>query len=94
MSPQPEHQIPTVAVTTTDAGVAVTLARMEAKIDVVLAQHEAKIEQHSDNLQDHEERLRALEAKPTVSPRVLWTTVASIIAAVATVAPLLSRLYS
>lgn len=77
-----------------DTGTAVTLARMEAKIDVVLAQHETKIEQHADDLRDHEVRLRSLEGRPTVSPRVLWATIASVIAALGTAAPVISRLYS
>ena len=77
----------------TDSGTAVTLARLEAKIDVVLAQHETKIDQHTDDLQDHEIRLRTLESTPTVSPRVLWTTVASVVAVIGTAAPLISHLY-
>jgi hypothetical protein len=63
----------------------VGMTRLEAKVDVVLAQHGAKIDAHASDLQDHEERLRVLEARPTVSPRVLWTTVASIITALAAV---------
>lgn len=65
------------------AAVLVALTRLEAKIDVALARQAASIDKHADQLADHETRLRELEATPTVSPRTLWTTVASIIAAAA-----------
>lgn len=46
----------------------VTLTRLEAKVDVVLATHDAKLEAHSKDLSDHETRLRGLESQPTVGP--------------------------
>lgn len=49
---------------TTDS-VAVTLARLETKVDVVIGQHGSQIT-------DHEARLRIQEARKTVSPRDLW----------------------
>jgi hypothetical protein len=48
--------------------VAVTLARLETKVDVVIGQH-------SSQITDHEARLRIQEARKTVSPRDLWVGV-------------------
>lgn len=85
-----------------EADLRLVIARMEAKLDVALAQHGARLESHGRTLQDHEarlravegnrgadpddvldheSRLRAVEARKTVSPGVLWATVASIITA-------------
>lgn len=48
-----------------------------------VSDHEARlrIQEARPACPDHEERIRALESRQTVSPRQLWTTVASIIAA-------------
>ena len=74
--------------------VPVMLARLEGKVDVALAQQGAKLDGHAAEIADHESRLRAVEAKPTVSPRTLWTVIGSVIAAFATISPLLERLYA
>lgn len=50
----------------------IALTRLEAKVDVVLAQHGADLRAHGQDLADHEARLRTLEATPTVSPKTLW----------------------
>lgn len=92
----------------------VMFARLEAKLDVALAQHGAKIEQHGqeiselrtlyrkmedrpiaqpEGLLDHEERIREIEKRPTVSPRQLWTTFATAAGLVIAFVPLLDRLY-
>lgn len=54
----------------------VAVTRLEAKIDTLLIQQS-----------DHENRLRALEAKSTVSPKQLWTTLVS---AISVLVPLLT----
>lgn len=53
----------------------VALTRMEAKMDVGFAQVVADNKKHSEELTDHEARIRTLEQTPTVSPRTLWTTI-------------------
>jgi hypothetical protein len=52
----------------TEASLLVAFTRMETKVDVVLTQHGAKLE-------DHETRLRVVEDRRTVSPAALWTAV-------------------
>ncbi|UJQ87158.1 tail needle protein [Arthrobacter phage BaileyBlu] len=53
----------------------VALTRMEAKMDVGFARIGAVTDKHAASIDDHEERIRTLEQKPTVSPRTLWTTI-------------------
>ncbi|CCQ44655.1 hypothetical protein ARTSIC4J27_582 [Pseudarthrobacter siccitolerans] len=65
---------------------------MEAKVDVALAQHGADIKSQGRDLEDHEKRLRVLESTPTVSPRTLWTTVASIGGLALAAVPFLDRI--
>lgn len=74
--------------------VPVTLARLEGKVDAALAQQGVTIAGHAADIADHETRLRAVEVKPTVSPRQLWTVIGSAVAVFATLSPLLERLYS
>ncbi|WIC90172.1 membrane protein [Arthrobacter phage VroomVroom] len=85
----------TAAPSGTDNGAAllVGLTRLEAKVDVALAQHGADIQNHKTSITDHEARLRVLEAKPTVSPRVLWTVVSSGVALILAAGPVLARLF-
>ncbi|UIW13438.1 membrane protein [Arthrobacter phage Amyev] len=61
----------------TETDLLIAFTRLEGKVDVALAQHGADIAIHGKEIQDHEARIRALESTPTVSPRALWTTVAS-----------------
>ena len=92
-----------------DAAVLVAITRMEAKVDVALAQHGADIKSQGRDLEDHEARIRLLEARPvsgddhearlrklegtpTVSPRTLWTTVASIGGLALAAVPFLDRI--
>lgn len=49
------------------------LARIEAKVDVALERHGAWLDEHRRALDDHEDRLRAVEARKTVAPWQLWT---------------------
>lgn len=51
-----------------EASLLIAFTRMETKVDVVLSQHGAKLE-------DHEARLRAVEDRRTVSPTGLWAAV-------------------
>lgn len=58
--------------------------RLEAKVDIVIASHGADISDLKAASTDHEQRLRwlrdkfaELESRPHVSPRVLWSVVAS-----------------
>lgn len=83
--------------------------RLEGKVDAYATTQGERISRHQEVLDDHEtrlrsqeasmpenakERLREIENRPTVSPRVLWTTIASAVAAFAALSPLLERLYT
>ncbi|AYN57741.1 membrane protein [Arthrobacter phage DrManhattan] len=70
----------------------IAFTRLEGKVDVALAQHGADIAVHGREIRDHEDRIRALENTPTVSPRVLWTTVASAAGLVLAAMPLIERI--
>ncbi|TDC33468.1 hypothetical protein, partial [Micromonospora sp. KC213] len=52
------------------ASMLIILARLEGKLDVVAAQHGAKLDEHSRRLADVEFRLRAEEARPATAPEV------------------------
>lgn len=52
----------------------------ETKVLVSLARIEGALSSVDAQGKDHEVRLRLLEARKTVSPTTLWTTIASIIA--------------
>jgi hypothetical protein len=47
--------------------VLISLARLEAKLDVALAQHGAKLDQLTRCTEDHEDRLRKVEDRPVVA---------------------------
>lgn len=53
---------------TGDSGesVLVAFARLEGKVDVVLTRHDARLESLEADRTDHEARIRAVEARPTV----------------------------
>lgn len=83
--------------------------RLEGKVDAYATTQGERISRHQEVLDDHEsrlrtqeshmpenakERLREIENRPTVSPRVLWTTVASAVGAFAALSPLLERVYA
>lgn len=65
-----------------EAQLLVAVTRLETKIDALLAQSS-----------DHEARLRALESKPTISPRQLWTTIVSACSVIIPLAGLLASLF-
>lgn len=101
--------LPTPA--STEAALLIAFTRMEAKVDVALAQHGADLKAHADDLTDHEtrlrnlearptcdagleDRLRAVEQKPTVSPRALGAVVTSVVGILLASLPFIDRLYS
>lgn len=49
--------------------------RLEAKVDVALSQQGARLDRHDEIRDDHEERIRVLEARRTVAPWQVWTAV-------------------
>lgn len=61
---------------------------------VAMARLEAKLDQALTGQNDHENRLRDLEAKSTVSPRTLWTAILGAVGAFAAVSPLLERFFA
>ncbi|MCZ9884633.1 hypothetical protein [Arthrobacter sp. B2a2-09] len=66
--------------------------RLEGKVDVALTQHGADIKATAKEVDDHEDRIRALEARPTVSPRGLWATVSGAALLALAVIPFLDRI--
>lgn len=59
----------------------VAFTRLEAKVDVALGDHAARLDSQARDVADHETRLRAIEARPTVTPTGLWTTVLGVLTA-------------
>ena len=83
---------------------AVVLARIEGKLDVVAVQlttiartqddHEARIRALTSALPDRlDERLREVEGRATVSPRALAAALVTAVGVVASLSPLLARIY-
>ncbi|URQ05010.1 membrane protein [Arthrobacter phage Iter] len=87
---EPSPQTPTKA----ETDLLIAFTRLEGKVDVALAQHGADIAVHGKEIQDHEARIRALESTPTVSPRTLWTTVASAAGLAIAAFPLIQQIVS
>ena len=76
MNPTPEQPAAVVNVAApATSDVPVWAIRLEAKVDVALTQHAARIDGHASELADHETRLREVEQRKTVSPTGLWTAV-------------------
>ena len=69
-----------------DALVAVTLARMEGKLDRLAD----KLADLTSGRVDHEARIRAMESKAVVTPRMLATTLALMCSVGGTVAAFLA----
>lgn len=81
--------------------VLIMLARVEGKLDVVAAQHGAQLTEHARRLDDQarqvgevDDRVRALEIRPTVTPAKMLAAVGTATAVVAAVSPFLDKLYS
>lgn len=84
----------------TDSTVPVMFARLEAKLDVALAQHGAKLDKHDEDLRtvngrvdDHENRIRTGEARTVVTPKMLLGVLGTLAALVAMLTPFLDKLY-
>lgn len=63
----------------------IILARLEGKLDVVAAQHDARLSELTRRVdaaerqrQADDARLRTIEARPTVTPRAMWTGVGTV----------------
>lgn len=76
----------------TDRDVFVTLARLEAKVDVAIARQGAQIEAHDADIDDHEARIRALENQPHIKPFTLWTALIGGITAFVALSPFLQHI--
>lgn len=68
------------------------LARLEAKVDVALAQHGAAIEELKRADADKETRIRFLEQLPRLSAKALWAAVATAAGLLLAGVPVLDRL--
>ena len=56
----------------------VAITRIETKVDMALDQHGKKLE-------DHEGRIRSVEARPTFAPWKIWSALLGAIAATGTI---------
>ncbi|WP_050053376.1 hypothetical protein [Pseudarthrobacter siccitolerans] len=88
MPPTTDPTTPTKA----ETDLLIAFTRLEGKVDVALAQHGADLALHGREIKDHETRLRVLENTPTVSPRTLWTVVASAAGLVLAAVPIIERI--
>ncbi|AWY06654.1 tail needle protein [Microbacterium phage Zeta1847] len=82
----------TVAVASADPVVA-AIARLEGKVDVALALHGADLRELRHDRDDHEVRIRAQEARKTVSPRDLWVGLGGAAATGAALASIIRTIY-
>jgi len=89
---QPPNEIP--AGTAPDAALLMVVMRLETKVDVALAQHGSDLKSQGEDIADHEERIRRLELKPTVSPGALWSTVAGAVGLMLAGMPVLEKILS
>lgn len=69
----------------------IAFTRMEAKVDIALAQHGAKLDEIAKDVIDHETRVRVIEGRSTVTPTGLWTTVLGALTAFGVLATLYDR---
>lgn len=87
-----------------DEQTAVTLARIEGKLDLINAaltavntrgdDHEARLRVLEARPVIDPERVAALETRPTVSPKALAAAVTTVAAVVSALTPFLAQLYS
>ncbi len=70
-----------------DADVRIWLTRLETKLDVVIDQHESKID-------DHEDRIRTLESRPAgITGNKLIASAGACVALIVSILAILDRLY-
>jgi hypothetical protein len=80
----PSVQVNTAAVNDAfDVRTVVSMARLEAKLDVAIAHQGATIATHDVQIGDHESRLREVERRPAVTPKGMWTAALGAVGAVA-----------
>lgn len=84
-----------------DDDLRVMLARLEGKVDAALAGQGATVSEHGRRITESEARadafdarLRAVEQRPTVSPRAMLAGLASVATVAAALTPFVDRLYS
>lgn len=77
---------------------AITLARLEAKIDIAIGQTQARLDEmtrrqneNDRRTDDQEARLRVVEQRPTVTPKAMWAAIGLAVAAAGAAAPYLLR---
>lgn len=75
-----------------DAPVLVVLARLEGKLDSTIASHSTDIRNLHGTKSDHENRIRLLEAKSTVSAGQLWAGLTATLAAASAIVVILRAL--
>lgn len=74
----------------TDELPAVTLARIEGKLDLI----NAELTRHNTRADDHEARLRSLEGRSVVTWRAFLSVLAAVTGVVGAAAPFLAQLYN
>jgi hypothetical protein len=85
---------------TPGTNVEVMFARLEAKLDVALAQHGATLDKHAEDIaevrkvqDDHEKRHRACETRTVITPKMFLGTLGGLAAVVAALTPFLDKIY-
>lgn len=95
------HMSPEPTVVVNEPDMPMWAVRLEGKVDLVVSQQTARLDNHGSKIDDHEvrlrglerdmphdahDRLRGVEERKTVSPAQLWTAVASGAGALASIA--------
>lgn len=70
----------------------VALARIEAKLEVALAQHGARLDRLDALASDHETRLREVEHRPYIAPMTLLAFLVAMVTVMVGASTLLDRL--
>lgn len=84
-----------------DSDTPIILARLEGKVDAALAMHAVRLDESARRhdateawQRAAEERLRAVESRPVITPAAAVTGAGVLAAVVAALSPLAERLYS
>lgn len=67
----------------------VALARIEGKVDTIMAQISTRVTATEDGLKDHETRLRAVEQRPVLSPKHVYAAAGLLFGAISAVATII-----